>query len=113
MYFDLRRMPELFCGFTQEPGEGPVLYPVACAPQAWSAASIFMLFQASLGIEVDGLKRQVLLQKPSLPAFLHDVRITNLQVGDAALDLDIAGVGEEVSVTVRANPSNIPVVLMK
>ena len=42
-YFDLHRMPELFCGFDREPGEGPVPYPVACAPQAWSAASVFLL----------------------------------------------------------------------
>ena len=28
-YFDLNRMPELFCGFNREPGEGP-FYPVAC-----------------------------------------------------------------------------------
>jgi hypothetical protein len=26
------RMPELFCGFPKQPGEGLVLYPVACAP---------------------------------------------------------------------------------
>ena len=38
LHFDLHRMPELFCGFAREPGEGPTLYPVACAPQAWSAA---------------------------------------------------------------------------
>jgi hypothetical protein len=39
LYFDLHRMPELFCGFAQEPGEGPVPYPVACAPQAWSVSA--------------------------------------------------------------------------
>jgi len=46
MYFDLHHMPELFCGFSQEKGVGPVRYPVACAPQAWSAASLFMLFSS-------------------------------------------------------------------
>jgi len=30
------RMPELICGFTRRPGEGPTLYPSACAPQSWS-----------------------------------------------------------------------------
>ena len=53
--FDQYRMPELFCGFPQSPGEGPTLYPVACAPQAWAAASVFLLFQACLGLEVDGI----------------------------------------------------------
>ena len=32
LYFDLHRMPELFCGFPQEPGEGPVLYPGGLRP---------------------------------------------------------------------------------
>jgi hypothetical protein len=41
------------------------------------------------------------------------VRITNLQVEDATLDFDVAGVGDDVSVTVKSNVSNIPVVIMK
>jgi hypothetical protein len=32
-YMDLRRLPELFCGFRREKGRGPTLYPVACAPR--------------------------------------------------------------------------------
>jgi len=31
LFFDLHRLPELFCGFVRRPGEGPTLYPVACA----------------------------------------------------------------------------------
>ena len=38
-YMDLRRLPELFCGFRRERRRGPVLYPVACAPQAWASAT--------------------------------------------------------------------------
>jgi len=41
------------------------------------------------------------------------MRITNLKVDDATLDFHVAGVGEDVSVTVNANASNIPVVIMK
>src|SRR5262249_43161444 len=41
LFVDLRRLPELFCGFDRRPGEGPTLYPVACAPQAWSAGAPF------------------------------------------------------------------------
>jgi hypothetical protein len=72
-----------------------------------------MLFQACLGIHVDGIKKQVILDRPTLPDFLKDVRITNLQVDDATLDFDVAGVGDDVSVTVKSNASNIPVVIMK
>jgi glycogen debranching enzyme len=113
MYFDLHRMPELFCGFAQRAGEGPVLYPVACAPQAWSAASVFMLFQACLGIQIDGIMRRILLLRPTLPDFLNEVRILNLQIGDSSVDFDVTRHGDDVSVAVRANRNNIAVVLMK
>jgi glycogen debranching enzyme len=113
MYFDLHRMPELFCGFSKERGEGPVLYPVACAPQAWSAASVFLLFQACLGIQVDGVKKQIVFVRPSLPAFLNEVHILNLPVGDASLDLDITRRGEDVGVIVRRNSDKVGVVLVK
>jgi hypothetical protein len=46
MYFELHRMPELFCGFPREPGDGPALYPVACSPQSWAAASAFLLLRS-------------------------------------------------------------------
>ncbi len=52
-YFDLRRLPELFCGFRRRQGAAPTLYPVACAPQAWAAATPFLLLQAVLGLEFD------------------------------------------------------------
>ncbi|MGO4305771.1 amylo-alpha-1,6-glucosidase [Cupriavidus sp. RAF12] len=38
-HIDLRRLPELFCGFVRRRNRGPTLYPVACSPQAWSAAT--------------------------------------------------------------------------
>ena len=80
LYFDLNRMPELFCGFPQDAGEGPVLYPVACAPQAWSAASVFLLFQSILGLEINGPEAQIRLTRPTLPNSLGELRIHNLQV---------------------------------
>ena len=79
-YFELHRMPELICGFAQEPGEGPVLYPVACSPQAWAAASVFLLIQACLGLEIHAPKSQVSFTRPQLPAALDELRIHNLSV---------------------------------
>ena len=35
------RLPELFCGFEKQNDNAPVPYPVACSPQAWSAAAVF------------------------------------------------------------------------
>jgi glycogen debranching enzyme len=67
MHFELHLMPELFCGFAQGAGESPVVYPVVCAPQAWSAASVFLLVQACLGLEISGIERQIYFTRPQLP----------------------------------------------
>jgi glycogen debranching enzyme len=113
MYFDLHRMPELFCGFSRETGEGPVLYPVACAPQAWSAASVFLLCQACLGVEVHADKKQVRFVRPSLPEFLGEIHIINLQVGDASIDIDVIRQGDDVGITVRNATNDLAVVLVR
>lgn len=87
MHFDPHRMPELFCGFSRDPGEGPVLYPAACAPQAWSAASVFLLFRACLGLEVSGVDGRICFAHSQLPASLGELRIHNLEAGGATTDL--------------------------
>jgi len=48
-HFDLNRMPELFCGFRRRDTSGPVQYPVACAPQAWAAGSVFFATTSVFG----------------------------------------------------------------
>ncbi len=45
-HFELNRMPELFGGFTRQPGVGPAHYPVSCSPQTWSACAVFLLNEA-------------------------------------------------------------------
>ena len=99
-YFDLQRMPELFCGFAQEPGEGPILYPVACAPQAWSAASVFLLWQACLGLEINAPEAQICFNRPRLPASLGELRVHNLEVAGATVDLLLVRHEHGVSVNV-------------
>src|SRR5207245_4025147 len=88
-FVDLHRLPELFCGFGLRPGEGPTLYPVACSPQSWSAAAVFLLLQASLGLQVKGPEAKVCFAHPLLPEFLREVRINNLKVGEASVDLHL------------------------
>jgi glycogen debranching enzyme len=51
---------------------------VACAPQSWSAASVFLLFQACLGLEINGPEAQVYFTRPHLPISLGELRIHNL-----------------------------------
>jgi glycogen debranching enzyme len=70
---DIHRIPELFCGFARESGEGPVTYPVACAPQAWSAGAMSLLLQSCLGLTVSAQEGRITFVRPSLPAFLREV----------------------------------------
>jgi glycogen debranching enzyme len=113
VYFDLHRMPELFCGFPQEPGEGPVLYPVACAPQAWAAASVFLLFQACLGLTINGPDRHVCFTSPHLPASLDELRIHNLEVAGATVDLLLARHENDVGVNVLRRDGDVQVTVVK
>jgi glycogen debranching enzyme len=99
-YFDLNRMPELFCGFTRHGGIGPIPYPVACSPQAWSAASVFLLLQASLGLEIDAIAGRVVFSRPALPLALPELRIFDLEVGNGRVDLLLTRHDEDVSVRV-------------
>jgi glycogen debranching enzyme len=101
--FGLARLPELFCGFSRRAGEGPTRYPVACSPQAWAAGSVFMLLQACLGLEVDAANRLLRFDHAELPRFLDHLRIDNLAVGDARLNLHVERqrVGARVDVLER------------
>ena len=59
--------PNCSAGFTRRPGtSGPTLYPVACAPQAWAAGSVYMLLQACLGLERARSRAPNLLHQPEL-----------------------------------------------
>ncbi len=100
LFVDLHRLPELFCGFIRRPGEGPTLYPVACAPQAWASGAVFLLLQACLGLSIHGAEERIRLSNPALPEFLQQVRIENLRVGNAVVDLVLQRHPQDVSVRV-------------
>ncbi len=112
---DLRRLPELFCGFSRRPGEGPTLYPVACAPQAWASGSVFMLLGAALGITIDGARGEVSLIHPVLPAAIGDLRITGLEVGQGRgrVDLLLENHPHDVGLTVLRREGDVRVVVVK
>src|SRR5712672_2550277 len=97
-YMDLRRLPELFCGFQRERRRGPTLYPVACSPQAWASATPFSLIQASFGLEFEPRAKEICLRNPHLPSFLDEIVLRNLQLGDSRSDLKVCRHGDEVSV---------------
>jgi glycogen debranching enzyme len=113
LFIDLHRMPELFCGFPRRPGEGPTLYPVACAPQAWAAASVFLLLQACLGLSVRGPSSQISLAYPMLPPFLQEVIIKNLRVGQGSVDLFISRHAQDVSVSIDRREGKVEILILK
>src|ERR1700722_5715657 len=88
-YMDLERLPELFCGFKRQRGYGSTLYPVACMPQAWASATPFTLLEASLGLEFDPFNGEIRLRNPRLPAFLDEVILRNLQLGQSSVDVRV------------------------
>ncbi len=78
-------LPELFCGFSREPSLGPVPYPVACHPQAWAAASVFLLMQSILGIEVRGFDHRIVMRSPIIPEWLDWIRFDDLRLGTSSI----------------------------
>jgi glycogen debranching enzyme len=108
-YMDLRRLPELFCGFRREKQRGPTLYPVACAPQAWASATPFTLLEAALGLEFDVARGEIRLRNPHLPAFLNEVLLRDLRLGPASVDLRVRRQGDEVSLEVLRTRGQIQV----
>jgi glycogen debranching enzyme len=112
-YVDQHRLPELVCGFHRRPGEGPTLYPVACAPQSWAAGAVFMLLQSSLGIFIRAPQRQIVFEHSLLPDFLPWVRILNLRVGDATLDLLLERHPFDVGIQVLRRSGDVQIVAVK
>lgn len=113
LFVDLHRMPELFCGFPRRDGEGPTLYPVACAPQAWAAGAVFLVLQAALGLEVSAYPPRVQFTHPRLPGSLKQVWIRNLKVGKAELDLRLERQHESVGIEILRREGAVDVVSIK
>jgi glycogen debranching enzyme len=110
---DLRRLPELFCGMRKQRDKGPILYPVACAPQAWAAAAPFGMLQACLGLEVDAAQRMARLRYPKLPPQVDELRIRALPVGEARVDLLLRRVGETVSVSILRRAGDVDILTLQ
>jgi glycogen debranching enzyme len=113
IHMDLHRLPELFCGFRRRTGERPTLYPVACNPQAWASASIFMFLQASLGLEIDAPAHTVRMTRAKLPAFLDEVLIRNLSVGPVSLDLRLERHHDDVGINVLRRQGDVQIIAIK
>ncbi len=109
---DLHRLPELICGFTRR-GREPTLYPVACAPQAWAAGAVFMMLAASLGIHLDAPARRISFSRGRLPESIDWIRLTDLKVGDASVDLQLERHPHDLGVTIIRREGDVEIVTVK
>ncbi|HEY4310014.1 MAG TPA: amylo-alpha-1,6-glucosidase [Pirellulales bacterium] len=112
-FFELRRTPELFCGFPRRRGEGPTLYPVACSPQSWAAGAVFFMLQSCLGLSIDAPRRQIRFTRPVLPDSLTCMTIKDLHVGDAVADLVLDRYAHDVGISVTRKDGDLEIVAIK
>lgn len=109
LFSEGQRLPELYCGFKRRHGEAPTSYPVACSPQAWSVASVFMVLQALLGMEILESEKVIRFFRPALPTYLDHVHISNLKFNNLLLNLEFVRTGTGVSIHMLNK--NVPVKL--
>jgi glycogen debranching enzyme len=108
-YMDLRRLPELYCGFRRRPGAGPTLYPVACSPQAWASGSLFLMIQAALGVEFDPAAGAICFRNPRLPSAFDQAVLRNFTMNGAMVDIALRRSGSHVSLRVLRNTGALQV----
>jgi glycogen debranching enzyme len=110
-YMDLRRLPELFCGFVRRQRNAPTQYPVACSPQAWASATTLCLLQATLGLELFDGSREVAFYRPVLPEFIDHVHLRNLRLTGGSVDVLLHRYGDGVAATVTRRDGDVVVVV--
>ncbi len=110
-YMDLRRLPELFCGFSRRQRNAPTQYPVACSPQAWASATILSLLQASLGLELSEASGEIAFYQPVLPNFIDELHLRGLKLSQGSADVLLHRHGNEVAVTVTRRDGSVVVLV--
>ena len=112
-YMDLRRLPELFCGFPWRKLNAPTLYPVACIPQAWAAASVFALVQASLGLGFAGGAAELRFDRPRLPRFLDGLQLRGVRAKHGSVDIALRRHDGDVALNISRRDGDVPIVVVR
>ena len=113
IFVSLHRLPELFCGFVRRPREGPTLYPVACSPQTWATASVFLLLQACMGLSFDAAQKQISFSYPILPPSIQEIRIKDLTFAGSSIDLNLVRHETDVGVNVVRKEGEVETIITK
>jgi glycogen debranching enzyme len=110
-YMDLRRLPELYCGFPRAEHSAPTQYPVACSPQAWASAATLALIQASLGLTLSEAAKEISFYRPTLPEFLDELHLRNLRLSNGSADVHLKRHGSEIALTKTRCEGDVSVVV--
>lgn len=110
-----KRLPELFCGFSRDPCkiDPPVRYPVACSPQAWSAASMFSFIRSMVSMVPDLPSNSIRIARPRLPYFMNSLIIRKLRIGASSVDLEFRRAGKTVVVDVLNRHGKLDILVKK
>jgi glycogen debranching enzyme len=106
-FIDLKRLPELFCGFPRVRSHGPTFYPVACSPQAWAAGATLSLIQSCLGLGFDPAAGQILFDRPMLPGFVDALTLRQLRLPQGQIDIALAKAGDQAAAHVIARNGQV------
>jgi len=113
LFIELQRLPELFCGFPFRKGEAPTSYPVACSPQAWSVATVFLLLQSCLKITIDGYEKKLIFQYPKLPDYINEIKISKLKFENEEFSFEIIKYDNDLSIHLIKKPAGWQLVTIK
>jgi glycogen debranching enzyme len=102
--FDMHQMPELFAGIARSETGFPVQFLGSNVPQAWAAGSCFMLMQALLGLRADAAAGKLYID-PHLPDWMHDVNLSDIQVGDQSFTVRFMQLESGPAFEVLSGPS--------
>ena len=81
------RLPELFSGLDRLDVETPIPFPTSCSPQAWAAATPFLLLRIMLGLEPDA--GQGLRVNPIVGALEDDLLLAGVRMVDRRFNIRI------------------------
>jgi glycogen debranching enzyme len=110
-YMDLRRLPELYCGFPRAEHSAPTQYPVACSPQAWASAATLALIQASLGLTLCEATKEVSFYRPRLPKFIDELHLRNLRLACGSVDVHLKRHGNQIALTQTRREGDVNVLV--
>jgi glycogen debranching enzyme len=86
---------------------------VACSPQAWSVASVFLMLQSCLQITIDGDEKKFMLSNPVLPDYINEIKISRLKFQGEEFLLDIVKHDNDLGIHLTKKPDGWQLVTIK